>query len=217
MTRAKGWVAACLIAASVALGPRVGRASAGEHSADEPGSYASLAVQNRRYFMRHELSLAVGLLPMDAFTKGLTASGGYTLHFDTSFAWEIAHFFYSFPLDTGLKGDLDAFDLRPTPFEVLKMYLSSNFVWKPIYWKGAFLNDSLVHGELMLTAGGGYGWFTRSSRPMVNYGAGIRLFLTRVLSARLDVRHMMFFTYDAKNGLGLHNELWLGLGASLGF
>ncbi len=214
MSRAKGWVVACLLAASVVVSPGVGRAGS---EGDDPGSYASLAVQNRLYSMRHELTLAVGLLPMDAFTKGLTVSGGYTLHFDTSFAWEIAQFFYSFPVDTGLKGDLDAFDLRPTPFEVLEMYLTSNFVWTPVYWKGAFLNDSLVHGEILLTAGGGYGWFTRSSRPTVNYGVGFRLFLTRALSARLDVRHMMFFTYDASNGLGLHNELWLGLGASLGF
>ena len=77
----------------------------------------SLAVQNRRYTQTHEFSAFVGHLPMDAFTKGVTASGSYTLHFNDLFAWEVAQFFYSFDVDTDLENELLAFDLKPTPFE----------------------------------------------------------------------------------------------------
>jgi outer membrane beta-barrel protein len=178
-------------------------------------SYSAMVVQNRKYDPTHEFSATLGLLPLDAFTKGLTLSGSYTLHFSQLVAWEIVQFSYSFPLDTDLKDELDAFDLRPTPFEVLNYYATTNFVWKPLYWKGSWLNDSLIYGEMFLTVGGGYGWFTRSGRPGLDLGVGFRIFGSELLSFRLDTRYLMFFSdfeqFDIKD------ELWIGLGTSLSF
>jgi len=189
------------------------QALAQETEPDE--GYQSLAVQNRKYSMTHELSIGVGVLPLDAFQKGVTVGGAYTLHIDEQFAWEVAQFSYSFTFDTDLNDDLAAFDLRPTPFEVVQYYLSSNFVWKPIYFKGSVMNDSLVFGELMFVLGAGYGWFTRSSRPLVNYGFGMRFFGSEIFSVRVDARHLMFISIDTETGADLHHELWINLGVSI--
>lgn len=168
------------------------------------------AVQNRKYGGTHEFTVAVGLLPLDAFEKGLTVSGAYSLHFTDTLAWEVAQFFYSFPLETDLRAELGAFDLRPTPFERVEQYVTSNFVFKPLYWKGAWLNDGLTYGELMLLVGGGYGWLTRTKRPVVDVGVGVRVYATDWASFRLDVRGLSFVNED-----DAHNELWIGLGVSL--
>ena len=31
--------------------------------------------------------------------------------------------------------------------EIVERIATSSLVWKPIYWKGAFLNDTILHGE----------------------------------------------------------------------
>ena len=170
----------------------------------------SLAVQNRRYTQTHEFTAFVGHLPMDAFTKGVTASGSYTLHFNDLFAWEVAQFFYSFGVDTDLENELLAFDLKPTPFERVEQYVTTNFLFKPLYWKGAWLNDALGYGEFFLSAGGGYGWLTRTQRPVLSGGLGFRVYLHEHVSVRFDLRDVAFI-----GETDTQNELWLGLGLSL--
>lgn len=182
---------------------------------DDKAGYSSLAVQNRTYRLDHEITAAIGVLPLDAFTKGFTVGGAYTLHFDEVYAWEVVNFVYSFPIDTDLKDDLIAFDLRPTPFEVVNYYVTTNFVFKPLYFKGAVLNDSMAFGEVMFLIGGGYGWFTRSNRPALDYGIAFRIFASETFSFRLDARHTMFMTIDDQTGFDVHSELWIGLGVSL--
>ncbi|MEO1273406.1 MAG: hypothetical protein AAFX99_35420, partial [Myxococcota bacterium] len=58
--------------------------------------YASVVVQNRKNLGTHELSVGFGVLALDAFTKGITASGSYTIHFNEIIGWEVAQFVYSF-------------------------------------------------------------------------------------------------------------------------
>ena len=159
----------------------------------------------------------MGVLPLDAFTKGITASGSYTLHFSHLFAWEILQGTYSLKVDTSLADELDANGLRPSPFEVLDWYVTSNVIYKPLYWKGAWRNSRLVRGEMFLTTGGAYGQFTRSRRPGVNVGAGMRFFTTDLLSIRFDTRYLWFFGDDLRESFDVKAELWLGLGVSLSF
>lgn len=192
----------CLVAPSLA---------AAEDDAAVGESYAVMAVQNRRYGGDHELLLEGGLLPLDAFTKGATLNGGYTYHFTNLIAWEVVHYIRSFHYDTSLREDLALLDVQETPFEVLDRAITSSVMWKPIYWKGAWLNDSIIHGEFFGLAGGGVGFFTRSERPCVQLGVGSRVFLSEWLSLRVDIRHNWFFE-DKVLDFNLHDELFLGLG-----
>lgn len=200
--------------ASVGIVPT---AMAEDDSDEASRSYSSVVVQNRKYDPTHEFTATVGVLPMDAFAKGITASGGYTLHFTPKVAWEVGQFYYSFQVQTDLNDKLGAFDIKPTPFELLEYYVTSNFVWKPLYWKGSWLNSSLAHGEFFLTAGGGYGWFTRSGRPGLSVGAGFRLFGSELLSFRFDARYLAFAAGLGGGEFDIKDELWLGLGTSLSF
>src|SRR4051812_41906337 len=93
-------------------------------SDDEPA--ASYAIQNREYKLAHEINATLGVLPLNAFTKGLTVGGGYTYHFNDFWAWEIAQFQYSFGVDTDLKKELlQNFQVQPTQVESVNFFGSS--------------------------------------------------------------------------------------------
>lgn len=190
--------------------------SASEAAADDgdPHGYPSLVVQNREHFGTHEFDLSVGFLPMDAFTKGLTVGGSYTLRFNQVIGWEIVQVMHSFPVDSGLADELRAFDLEPQTFEVVETAAFSNLVFAPIYWKGSVMNDGLVRGEILFVAGGGVGWFTRSTRGAFDVGMALRVYLSTLASVRLDVRYLGFF-HDQGDGLDVHSEVWLGLSLAL--
>ncbi|MBN2529304.1 MAG: outer membrane beta-barrel domain-containing protein [Deltaproteobacteria bacterium] len=175
---------------------------------------SSLGVQNRAYSLRHEFTGWVGTIPLDAFKKGLTFTGAYTLHFNDVLAWEVGQFTYSYRIETELNEDLENLvqPAAPTPFEVVQYFATSSFVFKPIYMKMAVLNSRVVYGELFLLAGGGYGKMTITKRPVVDYGGGARVYIGKYFSVRLDVRNYMFLNKDDVN-----NELWVALGASIGF
>ena len=170
----------------------------------------TLAVQNRQHTMTHEFSAWVGTLPMDAFTKGLTFTGAYSLHFNDVIGWEVGQFTYSYRIDAHLKEDLKSLDVGTTAYESVKYFVTSSVLLKPIYGKMAVLNRSVIFGEVFLAAGGGYGWMTITGRGIIDFGAGFRVYVGEILSFRLDIRDYMFVNADDAK-----NELWLGLGICL--
>lgn len=183
---------------------------ASAEAADTARPLKSVAVQNRKYSQTHEFTAWVGTLPLDAFTKGLTGSAGYTLHFNDTIAWEVGQFTYSYGIDTQLNEDLNALSVGPTPFERVRYFASSNVMFKPMYGKQAVLNRGLVYQETFLTAGFSYGWLTITQRPGVNVGVGTRIYGGENFSVRIDIRDTVFFGADDRQ-----NELWLAIGTSL--
>jgi len=174
----------------------------------------ALAVQNRQHTGTHEFTAFVGTLPIDAFTKGLTFTGAYTIHFSNMWAWEVGQFTYSYGINTDLYDDLASLPqpVEPTPFEVIKFYVTTGLVWKPIYGKLAVLNKKQVFGELYLGVYGGYAKMTITDRPIAGFGGGFRVYLGSVASIRLDIRDYMAF-----NAEDIKNELWIALGLGLSF
>src|SRR5579872_5200332 len=111
-----------LVTALAALAPTLALAQAEE--LQNPGSV--LAVQERTYRMNHELTLGIGVLPLDAFYKGLTAQVSYTFHFTDTFAWQVGRFTYSYDVDTGLKSQLlTQYGVLPTQFSEVQWIAGS--------------------------------------------------------------------------------------------
>lgn len=183
-------------------------------ASDEEQGLKTLAVQSRQHEMSHEFSAWLGTLPLDAFSKGLTFTGAYTIHFNEFVAWEVGQFTYSYGIDTDLKADLNNLPnpVGPTPFEVVKYFVTSSVMLKPLYGKATAFNRLLIFGEMFIDVGAGYGWMTITGRPVVNVGVGARVYAGKIVSFRLDVRDYMFFNTE-----DLHNELWIALGICLGF
>ena len=139
---------------------------------ENPGTIA--AVQERQYRMHNELSFGVGVLPIDAFYKGLLAQVAYTYHFSDSFAWQIGRGAYSKNIDTGLRTQLE-------------WLVGSDVMWSPFYGKSSFLNRSVSHFEIYVLGGGSIIKLTSAFRPAANVGLGARLYTGQHLSFRLDI------------------------------
>jgi outer membrane beta-barrel protein len=179
---------------------------------DETEGLRTLAVQQRHHHHWHELNVGIGILPLDAFRKGLTLSGSYTLHFNHLFAWEIVRAYGSVvEIETDLQADLENLGISPTPFETVQWAATSSFVFTPFYGKFAVVNRTLLFAEIFLVAGAGYGWLTNSQNVVVNAGGGLRFFFGEYFSLRFDIRWEGFVA----GAEDLHNELWISLGASI--
>jgi outer membrane beta-barrel protein len=179
--------------------------------------YAASAVQERRYFRTHRVTVYGGVLPLDAFEKGITLGGSYALHVDELFAWEVVNFQYSFPVATDLRSQLEGFDLMPTPFEIVEWVATTNLVLTPIYWKAAVGNDSLLRGEFYFLVGGGVGRLTRSTRAAVDVGLGSRFYFDQTFSMVVDLRYLLLFNDQLFDSGQLQDELYIGLGLTVGF
>jgi outer membrane beta-barrel protein len=162
---------------------------------DEGGAGSAVVIQNRRFKMVHEFTLEGGTVPLDAFVKGVTVSGRYTLHFDDFSAWEIAAGTFSFNIDSGLKEQLiDRFAVQPQSFSTLVLTIDSNYVMKPFYGKLALFNRTLLYAELFGVVGvtASY-WSDNSWRPGPDVGVGARFFVTEWFSIRTDLRYAVLF------------------------
>jgi outer membrane beta-barrel protein len=178
----------------------------------------SLAVQARHHQHWHELTVSFGVLPVDAFLKGLAVSGDYTLHFNDLFAWEIVHAYGVLTrVETELNNDLTNVGI-PNPFNYVSWAATSNFVFTPFYGKYSVVNRTQVFTELFLAAGAGYGWMTLAQgnedptqHLVVDAGLGFRVFFGEYFSIRFDLRWEGFFL----NVEEPRNELWIALGFSV--
>ncbi|MBI2892028.1 MAG: outer membrane beta-barrel domain-containing protein [Deltaproteobacteria bacterium] len=187
--------------------------AAGAQEEDERAE--TRVVQARKYVLGHEFFVAGGWLPLDAFEKAVTASGGYALHLTQELAVEVAAT-KSFVYDTALRDQL--LSLGKTPLESsepVSQMIAGAVSWSPFYGKLAVSSGGLLHLDFTLTAGGGYGWFSSTARPVALWGLGMRTYLSSTWSVRLDLRSLHFIETD---GWDLHNEvsISLGLAASIG-
>lgn len=153
-----------------------------------------LTVDPRTHDYRHELQLGVALLPLDAFYIGVAAAGSYTYHLSDIWAWEVAHGVYSHNLDTSLVGDLQRFDVAPSPSPIQhKMMLTTNLLLKPMAGKFTVFNRHVLQSDTFFAAGLGAVMTTKDWRFAADVGVGFRFWATQAIAVRLDVRDYLVF------------------------
>jgi outer membrane beta-barrel protein len=172
---------------------------------------ATYAVQSRLFRLGGELNVAAGMLPINAFNKGLTIGGSFTYHFSNAWAWEVINANYVYKqLDTGLKTELlENFAVQPTKIAAIDLMLSSSIVFKPFYGKLAVFNRRVIHAEVSVPLGITLGRYTnpQSYLPGPNLGVIVRVFMSPHSSLRVDVRENVLFNHWATR-----NELLVSLG-----
>ena len=203
----------CAVALALCLAPASALAKRAGPGSDQAGELYS--IEKRDLLGNHELAIIFGSLPKDAFEIGLTLTGSYTYHFSHLIAWEILNGTYSFNVGSGLTEELrERFDAAPERTGVLQAIISSNLVFKPLYGKVAVLNNSLATAEMYFVAGPAIGFFDDQARPFgVNVGLGLRFFLGRYFSFRIDIRDYGFLPNFSK----FDNHIYFGAGLALTF
>lgn len=177
------------------------------------------AVQKKVYRPGHEFHVSGGWLPQDAFWKGYTGDFSYRYHFSDFFALEVIRLAYSRNFDTDLKEQLlTEFPepLESDPFEEVQYIVSSHAVFKPFYGKSAFMNRKVLRQELYFLVGaGGIAWKIGSKstgmRPTVDFGVGLRYWVSRRASVRLEALENIFMDADGSPD----DMIYLSLGATI--
>ena len=150
--------------------------------------------------MAHEFRLSLGAMPLDAYQKGWTASVSYTAHLSKYFAWEVFQVTGALHTSTDLRDQLiDAFAVSEEDFAAPRFALTTGLEVSPFYGKQTFVNDRIVHQGLLGGVYGGVIFGSRADlgetltdiRPAGGFGLGYRLYLSDVLSFRIDVRNLL--------------------------
>lgn len=171
-----------------------------------------VAVQNRKYYLNKGLTLNLGYLPLDSFTKGLTAGASYAYYFSDFTAWEILNVNYVANINTQLKSDLiSQYQVQPTAIpDFMQYYVTSNILYTPFYNKSLLFNKSVVWGETTFLAGAGVGFFkTAGIAPLIDLGFILKYFLTEKASVNFDVREHIAFVGGSS---GVQGILYIGAG-----
>lgn len=175
------------------------------------------AIQNRKHVVSHEFVLGLGTVPMDAYYKGITGTASYTFHFTDLWAWEIVQASYSLNLATDLRNELESnWGVKPIEFPELRYFGDSNVVLKPLYGKFAFLNDSLIYGELYFVLGPSLAQYENAGIFVgADAGMGLRFYLSEYFAIRFDIRDYYFLSpsqlSDTNNELFLQGSLGLNV------
>ncbi|MGO9831055.1 MAG: outer membrane beta-barrel domain-containing protein [Myxococcaceae bacterium] len=197
-------------------------AARAQEELENPG--VVLAVQDRTYRMNSELMLAIGVLPLDAFTKGLSFEISYTYHFSDSIAWQIGRFLYSYNIATGLQEQLVRdFGVNPTAFAQTNWIAGSDFMWTPVYGKFAWLNSSVAHFEIYgllglsvanqrISTDIAAGTTSTTFLPGLDFGIGWRFYVSKSVSFRFEVTDNLLFATS-----GIQNIMVVQLGAAFNF
>jgi outer membrane beta-barrel protein len=145
------------------------------------------AVQERMFVLKHELSFGVGLVPLDAFFKGVSVQLGYTYHINEWFSWQVGRGFFSYNLPTSLQKSLEEeWGATPRDFRRVEFSVGSDAIIRPIYAKGALFNSALLWFEVYALGGASIFKFSTGFAPAVNFGAGFRLFQSQALSFKVE-------------------------------
>ena len=183
--------------------------------AEEESPPTAQIVQRRQYQLKHELTVSVGLLPLDAFYKALTVNAGYSYHFSPHFAWRVARGTFSKPFSTGLRQEIESqYGLQVTDFPEVHGMVGSDLVWNALYGKAALMNAVLLHGGLFLSVGADVVFTQAAVGPGVAVGGGLRLFVNEWLSLKLEVLDHLAIAKKPFNVLDLQLAVAVSLGAS---
>lgn len=178
-----------------------------------------VAVQNRTYYLNHDINMQIGYLPSDAFNKGYTVGGSYTYFFSDYLGWEVVNANYSFNSETRLKKDLlENFQASVANvgfggvLDYIQWYALTSLVYTPLYTKSLLFNKTVVRGETSFVFGAGGAQFKATGmRPLISAGLYLRFFTRPDRSWRFDLRNNVYF----EDSLGAVNTVSLMVGYSM--
>lgn len=155
-----------------------------------------VAVEPKAFNPHYDVTANFGILPIDAFYKGIAAGVSYTHSYNSAWQWEILNANINFKSDTNLKTDLiDVFQVRPAGIlDYISWYTTSNAIYTPIYSKNLLFNRELLYGSFSFVMGGGtVGFNSGDIAPMLGGGLILRAFHSATKSSKLDLRIYQHF------------------------
>jgi len=173
------------------------------------------AVQERRFRPLHELTLGIGWLPSDPYTKGLAGSVGYTLHLSDRWAWRVAEVGAVQGFPTNVRKDLtNNFAIGEERFREARILATSELMWEALYGRESFLNRGVLSMATIVSFGPAVAMMREGAEttpnPGVALGLGWKLYVAEGWALRLEARDVIVV-----NGLEKPDHvIWLSMAGS---
>lgn len=175
---------------------------------------------SRRSFLkanRFELTPHSGFSTSDPFTRSWVAGARGAWHFNEEFALDFGGAYAFFPQQLDifrvLNVEPEDLDLDKLSSTALIGYADAGITFSPFYGKVALASELVGHFDVFISAGAAAVFDTSAQlvHPGLELGLGSRLYLTRWLAARVDVRNYAYAN-DTGGQLGLANLTMLNFG-----
>lgn len=181
-----------------------------------------VAIEDRQYDNKYELSLAFGYFPSNAYNRYFSGSAAVAYKLTPTWSWEILRYDIMREEETNLKSELQsefAIDVQSPTFggRFLPMtgIARTSVLWEPFYNKGLFANSSLVYSNLsVLFSAGNVSYKSRDGQFMFGLGGIYKVYLDKTYSVKVDVRQN--FVLDSVQGTTDFTELSIGLNYHFG-
>lgn len=175
-----------------------------------------VAVEPRAFNPHYDVTGQVGVLPIDAFYKGVLVGASYTQSFNSAWSWEVINGALSFRSDTNLKRDLEALAVRPDNLlDYIVWYATTSAIYTPVYSKNLLANSKLLYGSFSaVMSAGGVAFASGDVSPMVGGGLILRAFHSPRMSSKLDGRLYYHFAQGKSSDMVM--TLIYGLSFELG-
>lgn len=150
-----------------------------------------VAVENKHFEPKYDLTTQVGILPLDAFYKAVTGGFSYSYYFNSFLGWEILNAHYASVEDTGLKKDLlSNFSAKPVGIlDSIQYMATTSLIYTPIYSKNLFFNQTLRYSSISFVGSlGTVGFTSKDNGILLGTGLIVRFFSTQKISYKFDTR-----------------------------
>jgi len=175
----------------------------GEGGNDTDG--ARRGVQKKDFLKRHrfELSAHGGYYAADSLSSTYVYGGSLSFFFSEDFGIEAM--VLRNPVSFRLENAFKSFDLQQhfqpgTAWNVL-----GSLAWSPVHAKFRFSDRHITHADLMINVGGGQTLSDVAQGFTWQVGLGLKLYLARFFSLRIDVRDLIIPEEVLGNGRNTHN------------
>lgn len=187
------------------------------HAADAYDLSKVVALEERQYWVNHDLTVKLGTYPLDSFNKSYVGGLSYAYMFKPYWGWEIVDFQWARNQSTGLKSDLiNNFGVAPQGIlDYISWVATTNLVYTPIYAKNLWFNSRVIYSEMSFVVGAGTVNYNSGDHAMAFGGGAVaRYFLSQRTSLKFDGRLYYDLAQDKNSNLIL--MLNVGLAFQLG-
>lgn len=162
------------------------------------------AVESFPYAKKFEVSLGVGLMPLDPYYSTLGVSASITNNFDHFLSWEILNANYGFPIQKDLVASLAEQGVNPANIVRLDWIVSSSIGYFINYGKYALFNQYIQKSRTGLFLGPAFVKVSSGFLVGAQLSGRFESLLTEELSWRFEIR-------DTITIPGFVHYLYLGL------
>jgi hypothetical protein len=167
----------------------------------------------------HEIALSVGAYPFNPYYLGFEGSASYTYYFDESWAWEVVHGTYVFPVNKDLQNELADLGYTPQQVNHLNFLVSTSAEYIFAYGKALFFKDAIRYFRASGLLGAGIAGEDLDTKLAINQGLKFEFYVASSFSWKLEVRNSFTFGKSGSNGVGTGSSVYpsvhLGVGIGL--